>query len=184
MTAPRTAARTAAVLGAATALTVAGAGAAMATTSASEINGEARTVSVSFTLEEGRSSDLCGAVLTPAASAPRIAAEFAGGDLQGIFSLLTDDPSVTVLESGGLVGLPFVTPNRVPIIGSPTGTVSANDVRPDVYALVSICLSDRENPVITPVVMGNPLEAAQGSLETGSAELDIFVEDLMDEYGS
>jgi hypothetical protein len=184
MAAPQTAARTAAVLGAATALTVAGAGAAMATITAPDINGEARTVSVSFTLEEGQSSDLCGAVLTPAASAPRVAAEFAGGDLRAIFGLLAEDPNVITLESGGLVRLPFVTPNRLPLVGSPTGTVSANDVRPDVYALVSICLSDRENPEIRPVVMGNPLEAAQGSLETGSAELDIFVEDLLEEYGS
>src|SRR5699024_4640513 len=139
MTAPRTAARTATVLGAATALTLAGAGVAMATTISPDVNNQTGTVSVTFALEEGESSDLCGAVLAPAASAPRVAAELAGGDLQGILRLFADDPHVITLEAGRFVRIPFVAMSRG-FLGSPTGTVSANDVPPNVYALVSICL--------------------------------------------
>lgn len=180
MTAPRTAARTATVLGAATALTLAGAGVAMATTISPDVNNQTGTVSVTFALEEGESSDLCGAVLAPAASAPRVAAELAGGDLQGILRLFADDPHVITLEAGRFVRIPFVAMSRG-FLGSPTGTVSANDVPPNVYALVSICLSDRENPEFTPVVMGNPLEAAQGSAETGSAEIGMAVDRLVED---
>src|SRR5690625_4351865 len=137
----RKAARTATALGSAAVLALTGAAAASATTIAPDVNNESRTVSVTFELEEGQSSDLCGAVLTPAASAPRVAAGFAEGDLENIFRLFVDDPHVITLESGRFIRLPFVALSRG-FLGSPSGTVSANDVPPDVYGLVSVCLSD------------------------------------------
>ena len=171
------------MLGTAVALTVAGASAATATTTAPEIDHEARTVSVTFELEEGQSSDLCGAALAPAGSAPRVASEFADGDIQAIFRILTNDPEVIVLKSGRFIRLPFVSLSRG-FLGNPVGTVSADEVPPNVYGLVSICVSDPESPDITPVVIGGPLEAAQGSLEKGSAELGMFAESLWEEFGS
>ena len=176
----RNTARAATALGAAAALTLSGAAIATATTIAPDVNNETRSVSVNFELEEGQSSDICGAVLTPAASAPRVAAEFAEGDLENIFRLFVNDPHVITLESGRFIRLPFVTLSTG-WLGSPTGAVTANDVPPDVYGLVSICLSDRENPDISPVVIGTPLEAAQGSAETGSAEIGIAVDRLVED---
>lgn len=182
MPASRNTARAATALGAAAVLTLSGAAVAAATTIAPDVNNETRTVSVTFALEEDQSSDVCGAVLTPAASVPRVAAEFAEGEIENILRLLVNDPHVIVLETGGWFSAPVALPNRIPFIGSPVVTVSANDVRPDVYGLVSICLSDRENPAIAPVVMGTPLEAAQGSAETGSAEIGMAVERLVEDF--
>lgn len=182
MPASRNTARAATALGAATVLMLSGAAAAAATTIAPDVNNETRTVSVTFALEEDQSADACGAVLTPAASVPRVAAEFAEGEIENILRLLVDDPHVIVLETGGWLSSPVALPNRIPFIGSPTVTVSANDVPPDVYGLVSICVSDRENPAIAPVVMGTPLEAAQGSAETGSAEIGMAVERLVEDF--
>ena len=159
----RTAARTAAVFGAAAVLTVAGAGAAMATTAENTVNSEARSVSVTFKLESGQAGDTCGAVLTPTAAAAGVAQKFASGNLETIFNTLTNDPDVVVLKTNLLASpvaflIPFV---------NPTSTVSASDVPPNVYSLVSVCVSDHTNPDITPfVVVGNPLEAAQGSITT------------------
>lgn len=182
MPASRNTARAATALGAATVLTLSGAAAASATTIAPDVNNETRSVSVTFALEEGQSADACGAVLTPAASVPRVAAEFAEGDIENILRLLVDDPHVIVLQTGGLLNSPIATPLRLPFVGARPSTVSANDVPPDVYGLVSICVSDRENPDIAPVVMGTPLEAAQGSAETGSAEIGMAVERLVEEF--
>ena len=152
----RTAARTAAALGAAAALTVAGAGAAMATTAENTVDSEARKVSVKFTLESGQALDGCGAVLTPVAAAAGVAQKFASGDVQTIFNTLTNDPDLVVLPFAPLLA-----------VFGPTKTVSATDIPPNVYALVTVCASDRDNPDITPfVVVGNPLEAAQGSVTT------------------
>lgn len=177
----RTTARAATALGAAAALTLSGAAVATATTIAPDVNNETRSVAVTFDLEEGQNADACGAVLTPAASVPRVAAEFAEGDLENILRLLADDPHVVVLETGGWFSSPVALPNRIPFVGSPTVTVSANDVSPDVYGLVSICASDRENPDISPAVIGTPLEAAQGSAETGSAEIGMAVDRLIED---
>lgn len=181
MRASHNTARTATVMGAVAALTFSGAAVATATTIAPDVNNETRSVSVSFALDEDQSADACGAVLTPAASVPRVAAEFAEGDIEAILRLLADDPHVTVLETGGWLSSPIAVLNRIPFIGSPTREVSANDVPPNVYGLVSICLSDRENPDITPVVIGNPIEAAQGSAETGSAEIGMAIDRLIEE---
>lgn len=161
----RTVTRATAVLGAAAALTVAGAGAAMATTHANEVDGN--TVSVTFKLDQGglADGDTCGAVLTPTAAAAGVAAKFAGGDIETIFNTLTDDEDVIVLESDA-TGAPFVVLGEVLGIGFNERTVSA-EVPSNVYSLVSVCLSDRKNPTITPTLMvGPPIDAIQGSVST------------------
>lgn len=161
----RTVTRATAVLGAAAALTVAGAGAAMATTHANEVDGN--TVSVTFKLDQGglADGDTCGAVLTPTAAAAGVAAKFAGGDIETIFNTLTDDEDVIVLESDA-TGAPFVVLGEVLGIGFNERTVSA-EVPSNVYSLVSVCISDRKNPTITPTLMvGPPIDAIQGSVST------------------
>ncbi|MCT1884881.1 hypothetical protein M3C36_06725 [Dietzia cinnamea] len=161
----RTVTRATAVLGAAAALTVAGAGAAMATTHANEVDGN--TVSVTFKLDQGglADGDTCGAVLTPTAAAAGVAAKFAGGDIETIFNTLTDDEDVIVLESDA-TGAPFVVLGEVFGIGFNERTVSA-EVPSNVYSLVSVCISDRKNPTITPTLMvGPPIDAIQGSVST------------------
>ena len=161
----RTVTRATAVLGAAAALTGAGAGAAMATTHANEVDGN--TVSVTFKLDQGglADGDTCGAVLTPTAAAAGVAAKFAGGDIETIFNTLTDDEDVIVLESDA-TGAPFVVLGEVLGIGFNERTVSA-EVPTNVYSLVSVCISDRKNPTITPTLMvGPPIDAIQGSVST------------------
>ena len=161
----RTVTRATAVLGAAAALTVAGAGAAMATTHANAVDGN--TVSVTFKLDQGglADGDTCGAVLTPTAAAAGVAAKFAGGDIETIFNTLTDDEDVIVLESDA-TGAPFVVLGEVLGIGFNERTVSA-EVPSNVYSLVSVCISDRKNPTITPTLMvGPPIDAIQGSVST------------------
>ncbi len=169
MSAPRTLARTAAVLGAATALTVAGAGAAMATTHDSSVDGN--TVSVTFTLDEGfLDGDTCGAVLTPTAAAPALAQRLADGDVRAIIESLVNDESVTVLYEDGVLDTPFATLAAIGEAGKSTATVSASDVPSNVYALVSVCLSDSSNPNINPfLLVGDPMEAVMGSVEMGSS---------------
>ena len=161
-----TTARAAAVLGAATALTVAGAGAAMATTHETSVDNTTHKVSVTFTLDGGFiDGDTCGAVLTPTAAAAGVAAKFTSGDLSTIFDTLTNDPDVIVLKSDA-TGLPVVLLGSVGGVGFTERTVSAT-VEPNVYSLVSVCVSDRSNPKITPVLtVGNPIEAVQGSVST------------------
>lgn len=162
MTTRRTFARSAAVLGAATALTVAGAGAAMATTHTSNVDGN--DVSVKFELESGEIGDTCSAILTPTAAAAGLAAQLADGNIGDIIDTLLNDNSVVVLKDG-------ILPNTVlvPVV-HPSGTVSATDVPSNVYALVSVCLSDTDNPSINPfVLVGDPMEAIMGSLEMGSS---------------
>lgn len=161
----RTVTRATAVLGAAAALTVAGAGAAMATTHANEVDGN--TVSVTFELDGGFiDGDICGAVLTPTAAAAGVAAKFASGDIKKIFNTLTNDDDVIVLYRDGLIlDTPYVALGKVGV-GITSGTVSA-EVPSNVYSLVSVCSSDIKNPTITPTLMvGPPIDAIQGSVST------------------
>ncbi|GLB63621.1 hypothetical protein NCCP2495_15000 [Dietzia sp. NCCP-2495] len=163
----RTFARSAAVLGAATALTIAGAGAAMAATNDSAVDGN--TVSVTFELESGQLGDTCGAVLTPTSAAPALAARLADGNIVDIIDTLVNDDNVTVLRDGSL-------PNTilVPLV-NPSGTVTATDVPSNVYAIVSFCLSDPTNPAIeAPVLVGDPMEAIQGSIGGLSSDGDAL----------
>lgn len=169
MSTTRTFARSAAVIGAATALTVAGAGAAMATTHTSNVDGN--TVSVTFELEGSiLDADACGAVLVQTTEAVSVAAQLAeatnNGDLLSILTALNNNESVTVLKTDGVLidsavaALSLV--NRA-------NTVYATDVPSNVYALVSVCVSDTANPTINPFVMvGNPVDAVVGSVQSAS----------------
>lgn len=166
----RTFARSAAVFGAATALTVAGAGAAMATTHESNVDGN--TVSVTFELDSDAviEGDACGAVLTPTAAAAGIAAEFAAADgvadLRGLLNRLLNDENVTVLMNGPL---PTVVLGGALGVGVTSGTVTAEDVASNVYALVSYCATDTA-PTVNPLLLvGDPMEAVMGSIEMGSS---------------
>ena len=162
----RNAARATAALGAAAALTVAGAGAAMDTTHTNATEGN--DVSVTFTLDGGViDGDTCGAVLTPTASAADLAAKFAAGDLETLFQALVNDDNVVVLRDG-LSPVAFL--GALGPLGRNSVTVTASDVPPNLYALVSVCLSDRANPKVNPAfLVGDPMEAVMGSLEMGSA---------------
>lgn len=170
MSTARTFTRSAAVIGAATALTFAGAGAAMATTHESNVDGN--DVSVTFTLDGGPlDADACGAVITQVADAAGVAAEFAEatnqGDLLGILKALNNNDSVTVLKTDGLLIDSAVAPLT---LANRTNTVYAEDLPSNFYALVSVCVSDPTNPTITPFVMvGDPVEAVMGSVESASS---------------
>ncbi|GAA4262601.1 hypothetical protein [Dietzia aurantiaca] len=180
MTVTRIFARSAAVLGAATALTVAGAGAAMATTSENTVDGN--DVSVTFELDGGLlDGDACGAALVPPTAIAGLAGtigEIANGDpataIPAIFSALDATDGVIALKDGisPVVAL-------APVL-NPSGTVSAEDVPSNLYMLITICGSDLLDedfaPNIEPMLVGNPLDAlntmsSDGILETGSALL-------------
>lgn len=160
MTTPRTAVRAAAVLGATAALTLAGAGAAMATTHTSAKVDS--TVSVTFALEEGEVADACGALLAPTSAVPGLAEQFANADtaggLQSLLTTLATNKALVVLKGTG--NALFVTPSVV----APSLTVTAADVPPNVYALLSFCASDSEPTVEAPLLVGNPADALTGSL--------------------
>ena len=170
---PRTFARSAAVLGAATALTVAGAGAAMATTHNSNVDGN--DVSVTFTLDGGLlDSDACGAVLAQTSEAASVAAEFVGavseGSLLSVLRTLNNNDSVTVLKTDGILIDSAVAPLT---LANRTNTVYAEDVPSNTYALVSVCVSEPTKPTINPfVIVGDPLEAVMGSVDSLSASGD------------
>lgn len=160
MTTPRTAVRAAAVLGATAALTLAGAGAAMATTHTSAKVDS--TVSVTFALEEGELGDACGAILAPTSAVPGLTEQFANADtaggLQSLLQTLAANKDLVVLK--GALNVPFVTPSVV----APSLTVTATDVPANVYALVSFCASDSKPTVEAPLLVGNPADALTGSL--------------------
>lgn len=169
MSISRTATRTAAVLGATTALTLAGAGAASATTHESAVDGN--SVSVTFTLDGGVvDGDVCGAFLAPTATAAALASTLTSGNISEALKALVGNEDVTVLrEDGFLTSTPFTTLGSVGGTGKTSGTVGAEDVPSNVYALVSYCGTD-ENPSINPLLLvGNPLEAVMGSVEMGSS---------------
>ncbi|WP_314038096.1 hypothetical protein [Dietzia sp. CH92] len=160
MTSARTAVRAAAVLGATAALTVAGAGAAFATTATPGKDGT--TVSVTFALEEGAVlGDLCGAALVEPQAAAELAGAFTGGDLEDIFTSLASRDGVTLLRTGGLVSTPIAT--LTPIVKE-EASVSASDVPAGLYALISVCASAPSDPSITTQMVGDPIEVITGSL--------------------
>lgn len=163
-----TAFRAAAVLGAAAALTVAGAGAAAAATTATT-NVDGNTVSVTFEWESDGGLDItdtCGAAAVEPAAAADLASAFAGGDIQNVLRGLVSEPGVHVLYKDGLVlDTPFV------VLGDldRSGTVQA-ELETGTYAVVSVCSDDPTNPNIDPmVIVGDPIEAVLGSVESFSA---------------
>ena len=158
MTSARTAVRAAAVLGATAALTVAGAGAAFATTATPDVDGT--TVSVTFALESGQGLDACGAALVEPQAAAELANAFTGGDLEDILESLANRDGVTLLRTGGLLSTPVAALSLV----NNEDSVSASDVPTGAYALISVCASDPSEPSITPLVIGNPIEVITGSL--------------------
>ncbi|WP_291079884.1 hypothetical protein [Dietzia sp. UBA5065] len=167
MTAPRTAARTAAVLGAAAALTMAGAGAAMAATTSHEVTGE--KLAVTFTKEGALDLAVCFAAVAPTASAPALIKQVngaAGGDLGDIVALISGKTAVTVLKTKELF------PNAIPSVAVRSQTVYAT-LEPNVYTLVSKCTGS--DPVINPgVIVGDPATAIQGSIGTLSSDGDAL----------
>lgn len=170
----RTSLRAAAVLGATAALTVAGAGAAAAAT-AVDSKVEGNSVSVTFTLEEGKvlDGDTCGAVLAPTSEAATIGARLASGTLETILETLTSDPSVTVLTDD-ITGFPAVGLGQFAGIGVTSATASAHNLESNAYALVSFCLSSTE-PTIEPfLLVGDPNEAIAGSLNGLSSDGDAL----------
>lgn len=164
MTATRTFARSAAVLGAATALTFAGAGAASAaSTHSTKVTGN--DVSVTFK-KDGGIGIICGAVITQVGDAAGIAADLATGNLKDAFEALLTNPAVKVLKTEDPIPLPTV---GLPNLPGLSDTVVVRDLDPNIYAVVSNCTLDKE-PTINPfVIVGNPLEAVMGSVESGSS---------------
>ena len=165
MSTTRTFARSAAVIGAATALTVAGAGAAMAATS-HEVNDT--LLSVTFTKDSWFDGSLCFAAVVPTAGAAGVVEQFQGaasGNIQDIFDLISGNSAVTPLttDSSG-------NGNGVSVVSVIAGNNSVYaDLDPNVYTLISKCTGD--DPVINPaVVVGNPVEAVMGSVQMGSSE--------------
>ena len=171
MTSPRTAVRTAAVLGATAALTFAGTGAASATTADSTLDGD--TVSVTFALESGDLADTCVAFITPTAGALELATAFAGADdasdLTSVLTALSAQQGFRALTTGGILG---GSPVAVLVpIANPSETLSATDVAPGLYTQVSVCLSDPTDPEINPfLLVGDPIEVITGSLGTMSSD--------------
>ena len=165
MTTTRTFARSAAVIGAATALTLAGASAAMAATS-HEVNDT--LLSVTFTKDSWFDGSLCFAAVVPTAGAAGVVEQFQGaasGNVQDIFNLISGNSAVTPLttDSSG-------NGNGVSVVSVIAGNNSVYaDLDPNVYTLISKCTGD--DPVINPaVVVGNPVEAVMGSVQMGSSE--------------
>lgn len=164
MTSPRTAVRVAAALGATAALTLAGAGAASAATANDPVvNGN--TVSVTFQKDTLIDVDTCVAAVVPTSSAPALLTQLEALnnlDLGAINSLINSMSDVTFLETGGLLSTPIanVTAGNV--------TVSAT-VPSNVYAVVSYCAIGGSD-IGGPVLVGDPLDAIQGSLGGLSTE--------------
>lgn len=165
MSTTRTFARSAAVIGAATALTVAGAGAAMAATS-HEVNDT--LLSVTFTKDSWFDGSLCFAAVVPTAGAAGVVEQFQGaasGNVQDIFDLISGNSAVTPLttdSSGNGNGASVVS-----VIAGDNSVYA--DLDPNVYTLIAKCTGD--DPVINPaVVVGNPVEAVMGSVQMGSSE--------------
>lgn len=161
----RTVSRATAVTAFAAATFIAGAGIASAATAGTPaIDGN--TVSVQFTLDEGQIADACAAVLSPTATAPQLAARFESGKVEDIIKTLSD-PNLTVLKDG------FTNqPVTFPSLAAKTTTVRATDVPSNVYSLVTACANGGKAKVnVTPAIMvGNPIEAAIGSIQSGSSQ--------------
>lgn len=163
----RTALRAAAVLGATTALSLAGAGAAVAATTSHAVEGN--ELAVTFTKEGLADADICFAAVAPTAAAPGLIGKVEGatsGDVRDLIDLVSGDSAITVLRTKDLV------PSPIPsvILGSQTvyATLESN-----VYTLVSKCGLDA--PQINPgVVVGDPSEAVAGSLNMLSSDGDAL----------
>lgn len=137
-------------------LTVAAAPAASAATVTHAVDGT--TVSATFTVEPGQWIDTCAALLAPSGKASEIADRLTSGDLSDVVGTADRDPSVIALRAGAI---PVAAPT-----GLGPATIRAADVPPNVYSLVTVCLSDR-TPEIAPFIMvGDPLSAIGGSLAT------------------
>lgn len=165
MTTARTALRAAAVLGATAALTFAGAGvAAAATTADTKVDGN--TVSVTFDWQGGGLADTCGAAAVEPAAGIDLAAAFAGGDIRGIFNRLVNEPGVHILyEDGLIIDRPVAILSEI----NQSATMKA-EVETGVYTVVSVCSDNPTEPKIEPaVIVGDPLEAVLGSVESFSA---------------
>ncbi|AVZ38649.1 MULTISPECIES: hypothetical protein [Dietzia] len=164
MTPHRTAVRVAAALGATAALTLAGAGAASAATAANPVvNGN--TVSVTFEKDFVVDADTCVAAVVPTSSAPALLTQLEALnnlDLTAINNLINSMADVTFLQTGGLVPSPIASVTIADV------TVSAT-VPSNVYAVVSYCLLGGSD-IGGPVLVGDPLDAIQGSLGGLSTE--------------
>lgn len=161
----RTASRTLGVLATAAGLTLAGAGAAYATASTHDVEGD--TVSVTFTLDGGLlEGDTCGALIATPSAATGLAADFTSGDLGAILGNLVGVDGVHVLaEEGIIVDRPVLILGNVGGAGKTSGTVSAHEVPANVYTLITMCTS-YESPTVNPAVLvGDPVEAVTGSVQ-------------------
>lgn len=160
MSTRRTFARSATALGAATALTVAGAGAATAADTTYAVDGN--ELSVTFEKEQFLDVAVCFAAVVPTAGAAGVVDKFQGaasGDVQALLDLISGNSGVTALKTSG--------GNSIPSVIAGNQTVSA-DLAPNVYTLLSKCTGS--DAVIDPaVIVGNPLEAVMGSAEMGSS---------------
>ncbi|WP_216694358.1 hypothetical protein [Dietzia psychralcaliphila] len=164
MTSPRTAARTAAVLGATAALTLAGAGAASAATPSSPAV-DGNTVSVTFEKDGVLDVDTCVAAVVPTSSAPALATQLealSNLDLGAISDLISGNSDVTFLQTSGIAPTPLANVTLGDV------TVSAT-VPSNVYAVVTYCLLG-EPDIAGPVLVGDPADAIQGSIGGLSTE--------------
>lgn len=136
-----------------------GAGAANATTNEHSVDGN--DVSVTFTLESGQAFDTCAAALVTSAKAPTITEQFTDLNISAIVDLLSgSNPDVIPLRDG--IGIPSAV---LPL----NRTISASDVPSNVYTLITICGSDGKPSVNPAVIVGNPVEAGLGSIQSGSS---------------
>ncbi len=156
----RTATRAAAVLGAATALTVAGAGAAIAATTTHSVDNSTNTISVTFEKDDFFDVDLCFAAVAPTADAAELVAQFqaaANLEIGALWDIVSGNTAATPLRTGTL--------------NSPVTTVAIGDstvsavVEPNVYTLVSKCTGE-DLYTVPGLIVGNPIEAVQGSMDS------------------
>lgn len=138
-------------------------GAANAVSNNHVVNGN--SVSVTFALESGDIADSCVAALVTTAKAPTLAEQFTSMNLPAILDVLGgNDPDVTPLKTNS--GSPAA--GLVPIF-TPSRTVTAKDVPSNVYSIVSYCLLDSGARIEPAVIVGNPVEAGLGSIQSGSS---------------
>lgn len=150
-----------AVTATAVGLTAVGAGAAnAAVVPAPRVAGNTVTVDIAQPLV-GQS---CSAMLVPPYAAAALAGPAVSGDLMQIMGALSAREDVIALRHNAvLLNLPATIP------GVP-GTLYANDVPANIYALAVFCVG-AGTPIeayVHPAVVGNPLDAFAGSA-TGSS---------------
>lgn len=139
--------------------------AANAVTNNSAVDGT--KVSVTFSLEQGEIVGNCYAALAPTAIAPQFIEQVTGGlDFAAAYALFTRD-DVTTLKTGGLPTAVLGT------VLSPSVTLSASDIPPNVYSLVTYCVGDTAPGVDPTVVVGNPADAVLGSIQAGSSQENL-----------